>query len=133
MSVPGESYEQWLARTAPHRPVRTNDPRTWGWGVIVLLGIFFLWVGGPGGWIGLGLVLVLTAEEIAQARMDSTRAAWHAHALRASTLLATLALSGLIIWREGGVAAALPVVLVLLDLKDDHSILRWASSRGRGR
>ena len=133
MSVPGESYEQWLARTAPRRPVRTIDPRTWGWGVIVLLGILFVWVGGGAGWIGLGLVLVLAAEEVAQARMGTAGATRHAHALRGATLLVTLALSGWVIWVEGGVAVLLPALLVLLDVKDERSFLRWALLRVRGR
>ena len=134
MSVPGESYEQWLARTAPQQPVRTVDPRTWGRGVIALLGVFFLWVGtSPGGWIGLALVILLVVEEIAQGRMQRAGGAGYSLALRGGTLLVTLTLSGLVIWLEGGVAGFLPVLLVLLDVKDDRSFLRWVLTRVRGR
>jgi hypothetical protein len=131
VSIPGESYEEWRARTAPPTPVRTLNPRTWDWAVIVLLAIFFVWFGDGGAGIGLSVPIVLAIEAIASTigpadlRRDRT--------LRGGTLLVTLVLSGWIIWVDGGIAAVLPVLLVLSDLKDDRSFLRWAFERLRAR
>ncbi|MCW2849351.1 MAG: hypothetical protein JWR90_3325 [Marmoricola sp.] len=133
VSTPGETYEEWRARTAPATPVRTFNPRTWDWGVIALLGVFFAVVGG--GWgtaIGLSLPLVLAVEAVLHGRLDPDDVR-RDRVLRGATLLATLALSGLIIWVDGGFAAVLPVLLVLLDLKDDRSFLRSVYERRRAR
>ena len=35
---------------------RTATTPRWDLAVIVLLGVFFVWVGGTAGWLGLGLV-----------------------------------------------------------------------------
>lgn len=136
VSIPGESYEQWLARTAPEQPVRTLNPRTWDWGVALLLGVFFVWVlveGGSHGWIGLGLAIVLAAEALVHARLVRSGATGRDSALRGGSLLVTLALSGWLVRVEPGVLFALPALLVLLDVKDERSFLRlvWARLRGR--
>src|ERR1700712_162815 len=136
VSDPGESYEQWLARTAPKQPVRTLNPRTWDWGVALLLGVFFVWVlveGGNRGWIGLALALVLAAEAIVHARLARSGNLARDLRLRGVTLLVTLVLSGWLIWAQPGVMAVLPVLLVLLDIKDERSFLRFAWERLRGR
>jgi hypothetical protein len=41
-------------------------------------------------------------------------------------------LSAWLIRVEGEFAAAVPLVLVLLDIKDEKSFLRWAFDRRRG-
>ena len=130
VSIPGESYEEWLARTAPAHPVRTTNPRTWDWGVIVLLGLFFGWALYEGsaqqGWIGLGLVAVLVVELVLHARLLTAESPRRDRALRGVTLLLTLMLSGWLIWVEPGVMFALPALLVMLDLEDERSFLRFA-------
>ena len=45
----------------------------------------------------------------------------------------TLVLSGVLIWAEPGVVVLLPVLLVLLDLKDDRSFLRFTREHLRAR
>jgi hypothetical protein len=133
VSIPGESYEEWRTRTAPPTPVRTLNPRTWDWGVIVLLAIFFVWFGGNGSaGIGLSVPIVLAIEAIAQGRIGPAHLR-RDRTLRGGTLLVTLVLSGWIIWVDGGIVAVLPVLLVLSDLKDDRSFLRWAFERVRAR
>jgi hypothetical protein len=132
VSTPGESYEEWLARTAPKQPVRTVNPRTWNWGAIVLLGLFFLWVvtsGTPGGWIGIAMVVVLGAEHVVRGRLPEAR---QRLLLRGSTLLLTLLLSGVLIWTVGGTQLVVPFVLVLMDVTDDGSFLRRSLDRLRG-
>ena len=114
-------------------PAPAVNPRAWDWGVALLLGVFFVWVlveGGAYGWIGLGLVAVLAGEALAHSRLVR---ADHDHALRGITLLVTLVLSGVLIWAAPGVMVVLPVLLVLLDVKDDRSSLRLAWERVRGR
>ena len=64
VSTEGESYEQWRERTAPQRPERTAAAPRWDVAVIALLGVFFVWVGGTEGWVGLGLVAVMAAEQV---------------------------------------------------------------------
>lgn len=131
MSLEGESYEQWRERTAPAQPVQPVDTRPWDWGVIVLLGLFFAWVGGgTRAWIGLALVAVLVVEAVLERRANGSAPD---RALRGGTLLVTLVLSAVLIWVEGGAAVFLPVLLVLLDVKDDRSFLRFALDRLRGR
>ncbi len=135
VSLEGESYEQWRERTAPAQPVRPVDTRPWHWGAIALLGLFFLWVGGgTRAWIGLALVAVLALEAFLEQRAspEETR---DDRALRAVTFLVTMVLGAALVWVEGGAAVFLPVLLVLLDVKDDRSILRFAVDRvrkGRG-
>ena len=137
VSVQGESYEQWRERTAPATVKPATNPRLWDMLVLLLLAVFFVWVGGAPALIGLGLVAVLVAEQVDQVMVlrraaetpaTSTRFIY----VRGLTLLVTLALSAWLIVVEGGIAAVLPVVLVLLDVKDERSFLRWAFERGRG-
>ena len=52
--------------------------------------------------------------------------------LRGATLLATLLVSGALISLMGGAAWGLPPLLVLYDLQDRSSFLRWAFERVRG-
>ncbi len=134
VSIPGESYEEWLARTAPKQPVRTLNPRTWDWGVIAVLGLFFGWglvEGSAEAWVGLGLVAVLAAESVVHARLLKAGVTGRDHALRGITLLVTLLLSGWLIWLNPGVMFAAPVLLVVLDLKDERSFLLPAWKRLR--
>ncbi len=135
VSLEGESYDQWRERTAPAQPVRRVDTRPWHWGAIALLGLFFVWVGGgTRAWIGLALVAVLTLEAVLE-RGASPDQARDDRALRAGTFLVTMVLGAALVWVEGGAAVFLPVLLVLLDVKDDRSILRFAVDRvrkGRG-
>ena len=83
--------------------------------------------------LGLAVVPGRPPVETVQTRWARAGAQRHARALRGGTLLATMALSGWIIRDEGGVALVLPALLVLLDLKDDRSFLRWAVDRMRRR
>jgi hypothetical protein len=142
VSLEGESYEQWRRRTAPRESVRPVDTRPWDVGVIVLLGVFFVWYGGTVGWIGIGLVAVLVAELLVQRAVvrrgdtDPSTPPSHDRALlrvRGATLLLTVLLSTWVVVASGGEAAPLPVLLVLLDLKDDRSLLRRVLGRMRGR
>jgi hypothetical protein len=140
MSVPGESYEQWLARTAPQDVATPADSRRWDAAVVALLGVFSLWLGGTGRWIGLALVAVLATElvlERVRARQaDSTRdplpgADRVPLQIRGVTLLVTLGLSGWLIAVTGPAAIPMPLLLLALDVKDDRSFLRWAFERLR--
>lgn len=137
VSVEGESYEQWLERTAPKRGATPSDSRRWDVAVAVLLAVFFLWVGGEQGWIGLGLVAALVAElvvhVVVRRRTEAPLAASASTYLRGATLLVTLVISGWLIMVAGAEAAPLPLLLVMLDLKDERSFLRWAFDRLRGR
>jgi hypothetical protein len=136
VSTKGETYEQWLARTAPEKPVRTPNPRTWDRGVAVLLGVFFVGVlveSGPQGWIGLAIALVLAAESVVHARLPRTGSTWTDRAPRGGTLLVTLVLSGWLIWAAPGVVVVLPLLLLLLDVKDERSFLRFLWERLRVR
>lgn len=131
VSLEGESYEQWRERTAPAQPVRPVDTRPWHWGAIALLGLFFVWVGGgTRAWIGLALVAVLALEAVLE-RAASPGETRDDRALRAGTFLVTMVLGAALVWVEGGAAVFLPVLLVLLDVKDDRSILRFAVDRVR--
>ncbi len=103
----------------------------------MLLGAFFVWIlveGGSQGWIGLALALALAAEAVVHARLVGSGTTRRDRALRGSTLLVTLALSGWLVGIEPGVLFALPALLVLLDVKDERSFLRyvWARLRGQG-
>ena len=105
--------------------------------VLLLLAVFFVWVGGTPALIGLGMVGVLVAEQVDQVlalRRAGETPATSARFIyvRGLALLVTLALSAWLIVVEGGIAAVLPVVLVLLDVKDERSFLRWAFERKRG-
>jgi hypothetical protein len=137
VSIEGETYEQWRERTASKQPGKPTDTRYWDIGVIVLLGVFFVWIGGTAGWIGLGLVAVLAAEQVLQTmvarRTGEASPATHPRLVQArgATLLVTLALGGWLVWVVGGEAAPLPLLLVLLDVKDDRSFLRWALEGAR--
>jgi hypothetical protein len=137
VSTQRESYEQWRQRTAPDSPARADNTRLWDVLVIVLLGVFFVWVGGAPALIGLGLVAVLVVEQVAQSMVlrragDTPEPSRQLLQVRGGTLVVTLALSAWLIWVEGGIAVAVPVVLVLLDIKDERSFLRWAFERLRG-
>jgi hypothetical protein len=136
VSFEGESYEQWLRRTAPERAAAPPDPRRWDLAVAVLLGVFFVWVGGWAGWIGLGLVAVLVGELVANAAVQRRSGAATPVSdlrLRGATLVVTLLLSAWLITVAGPEAAPLPVLLVMLDLKDDRSLLRHTFERLRRR
>jgi hypothetical protein len=94
-------------------------------------------VGGVPAFVGLGLVAVLVAEQVAQSMLrrqagDTPEPSKQSFQLRGGTLLVTLALSAWLIRVEGEFAAAVPLVLVLLDIKDEKSFLRWAFDRRRG-
>ena len=137
MSTQGESYEQWRERTAAPRPARTATTPRWDLAVIVLLGVFFVWVGGTAGWVGLGLVAVMAAEQVIRfvlaRRAEEPLASAHQPIwLRGATLLATLLVSGALVSLMGGAAWAVPPLLVLYDLQDRSSFLRWAFERVRG-
>jgi hypothetical protein len=137
VSTEGESYEQWRKRTAPNTEDHADNTRLWDVLVIVLLGGFFVWVGGTPALIGLGLVAVLVVEQVAQSMIlrragDPLEPSGQLLQVRGGTLLVTLALSAWLIWVEGGIAVAVPLVLVLLDIKDERSFLRWAFDRLRG-
>jgi hypothetical protein len=137
VSTQRETYEQWRQRTAPESAGRADNTRLWDYLVIALLGVFFVWVGGVPALIGLGLVAVLVAEQVAQTVIrrragDSPEPTRQLLLVRGGTLLVTLALSAWLIWVEGQFAAAVPLVLVLLDIKDERSFLRWAFDRLRG-
>jgi len=134
VSTQGESYEQWRRRTAPESADRADNTRLWDYLVIALLGVFFVWVGGVPALIGLGLVVVLVVEQVAQSMLrrragDTSEPSKESLQVRGGTLLVTLALSGWLIWVEGRFAAAVPLVLVLLDIKDERSFLRWLWNR----
>ena len=134
MSTQRESYEQWRQRTAPESAGHADNTRLWDYLVIALLGVFFVWVGGVPALIGLGLVAVLVAEQVAQSMLrrragDTPEPTRQLVLLRGGTLLVTLALSAWLIWVEGQFAAAVPLVLVLLDIKDERSFLRWLRDR----
>jgi hypothetical protein len=137
VSIQRESYEQWRQRTAPESPERADNTRLWDYLVIVLLGLFFVWVGGFPALIGLGLVAVLVIEQVSRSTIvrwagDAPESSTQLLQVRGSTLLITLALGGWLIWVEGGIASAVPLILVLLDVKDEKSFLRWAFDRLRG-
>jgi len=134
VSTQGESYEQWQERTAANRPERTDTAPRWDVAVIVLLGVFFVWVGGTDGWVGLGLVAVMAAEQVV--RLVLARRAGEPSTsgrqplwLRGATLLVTLLMSAWLISLMGGAAWGLPPLLVLFDLQDRSSFLRWLWSR----
>ncbi len=134
MSTQRESYEQWRQRTAPESAGRADNTRLWDYLVIALLGVFFVWVGGVPALIGLGLVAVLVAEQVAQSLIrrragETPEPTRQLVLVRGGTLLVTLALSAWLIWVEGQFAAAVPLVLVLLDIKDERSFLRWLRER----
>ena len=134
VSIQGESYEQWQARTAPQRPERTAATPRWDLAVIVLLGVFFVWVGGAAGWVGLGLVVVMAAEQVVRLvlarRADEPVVSAHQPLwLRGVTLLVTLLVSAWLVFLMGGPAWALPPLLVLFDLQDRSSFLRWLWSK----
>jgi hypothetical protein len=134
VSSQGESYEQWRERTAaPQRQERPADTRLWDVAVIVLLVVFFVWVGGTRGWIGLGLAAVLAAEQVIQVRVARPGAATASTNrllyLRGGTLLVTLLLSAWLVSVAGGLAVPLPLLLMLLDVKDDRSFLRSVFDR----
>ncbi len=127
----GETYEQWLERTGSGQPKPSTDARLWDLLIIVLLGVYFLWVGGSSALIGLGLVAVLAAEQVMRflavrsegvAVLGSRRIV----TTRAAALLVTLVLGAWFGVVEGGEAFLLPLVLVLDDLKNNRSFLRWA-------
>jgi hypothetical protein len=137
VSIEGESYEQWRKRTAPSTEDHADNTRLWDVLVIVLLGAFFVWVGGAPALIGLGLVAVLVVEQVAQTVIlrragDTPEASRQRLLVRGGTLLVTLVLSAWLIRVEGGIAWLVPMVLVLLDVKDERSFLRWAFDRLRG-
>jgi hypothetical protein len=137
VSIEGESYEQWRERTASGTVVAETSTRLWDVLVLVLLAVFFVWVGGAPALIGLGLVAVLVAEQVDQVvvlrRAGETPATnMRGIHVRGATLLVTVALSAWLIWVEGGIAVVVPLVLVLLDVKDERSFLRWAFERLRG-
>jgi len=134
VSTQRESYEQWRQRTAPESAGRADNTRLWDYLVIALLGVFFVWVGGVPALIGLGLVAVLVAEQVAQSLIrrragETPEPTRQLVLVRGGTLLVTLALSAWLIWVEGQFAAAVPLVLVLLDIKDERSFLRWLRER----
>jgi hypothetical protein len=134
VSTQGETYEQWRQRTAPESADRADNTRLWDYIVIALLGVFFVWVGGVPAFIGLGLVAVLVAEQVAQGMIrrragDTPEPTRQLVLVRGVTLLVTLVLSAWLIWAEGQFAAAVPLVLVLLDVKDERSFLRWLRDR----
>jgi len=134
VSTQRESYEEWRQRTAPESADRADNTRLWDYLVIALLGVFFVWVGGVPALIGLGLVAVLVAEQVAQSMLrrragDTPEPTQQLVLVRGGTLLVTLALSAWLIWVEGQFAAAVPLVLVLLDVKDERSFLRWLRDR----
>jgi hypothetical protein len=137
VSIQGESYEQWRERTAPQRPAQARTSPRWDLAVIVLLGVFFVWVGGRSGWVGLALVAVMAAEQVIRfvlaRRADQPVASAHQPIwLRGATLLVTLLVSGALVSLMGGAAWGLPPLLVLFDLQDRSSFLRWAFDRLRG-
>ena len=134
VSTQGESYEQWRERTAAQRPAHTATTPRWDLAVIVLLGVFFVWVGGTAGWVGLGLVAVMAAEQVVRfvlaRRADEPLSSAHQPIwLRGATLLATLLMSGALISLMGGAAWGLPALLVLYDLQDRSSFLRRSWDR----
>ena len=134
MSTEGESYEQWRERTAPQRPERTAATPRWDVAVIALLGVFFVWVGGTEGWVGLGLVAVMAAEQlvrlvIARRAGEPFASGYHPLWLRGTTLLVTLLVSASLVSLMGGAAWGLPPLLVLFDLQDRSSFLRWVWER----
>jgi len=134
VSIPGESYEQWQERTASQRPERTAATPRWDVAVIALLGVFFVWVGDKDGWVGLGLVAVMAAEQVVRlvlARQAGVPFASGDHPLwlRGATLLVTLLVSAWLISLMGGAAWGLPPLLVLFDLQDRSSFLRWLWDR----
>jgi hypothetical protein len=137
VSIEGESYEQWRERTASGTVARETNPRLWDGLVLGLLAVFFIWVGGAPALIGLGLVVVLVAEQVDQVMVlrrarETPPTSKRFIYVRGVTLLVTLVLSAWLIWVEGGIAVVVPVVLVLLDVKDERSFLRWAYERLRG-
>jgi hypothetical protein len=137
VSIEGESYEQWRQRTAPNSEDHADNTRLWDAVVLLLLAVFFVWVGGRPALIGLGLVVVLVAEQVDQVMVQRRTVETPATStrlinVRGATLLVTLLLSAWLIWVEGGIAAVVPLVLVLLDVKDERSFLRWAFDRLRG-
>lgn len=135
----GESYEQWLERTGSTRRKPTTDARLWDVLIIVLLSLYFLWVGGNDALIGLGLVVVLAVEQVMRflaVRSAGTEvlATQRFVTIRGLALLITLALGSWFAVAEGGEGLVLPVVLVLDDLKNSRSFLRWAfGGRSPGR
>ncbi len=134
MSTQGETYEQWRERTAAQRPAHTAITPRWDLAVIVLMGVFFVWVGGTAGWIGLGLVAVMAAEQvirlvIARRAKEPLATAHQPVWLRGMQLFATLLASVALIRLMGGAAWGLPPLLVLYDLQDRSSFLRWLWDR----
>jgi hypothetical protein len=134
VSFEGESYEEWLQRTAPQQRVRAEKPRRWDLPVLVLVGVFFAWVGGAPGWVGLGVVALLAAEQGVRVALGRPAGAgalsggtdtW----IRGATLLVALAMCGWLVTLMGGPAWGMPVLVVLLDLQDPESFLRWAAAR----
>jgi hypothetical protein len=136
VSVEGESYEQWLERTAPRRVATAAESRLWDVAVVALLAVFSVWLGGTGGWIGLGLVALLAAElvlvVVVSRGVGNTRAPSRLPLyVRGASLLATLLMSGWLISIVGAEAIPMPLLLLTLDLKDNRSFLRWALERLR--
>jgi len=134
VSIPGESYEQWQERKAAQRRERPAAAPRWDVAVIALLGVFFVWVGDTDGWVGLGLVAVMAAEQVVRlvlARRAGVPFASGRHPLwlRGATLLVTLLVSAPLISLMGGAAWGLPPLLVLFDLQDRSSFLRWLWDR----
>ncbi len=134
MSIEGESYEQWRERTASQRPERTAGTPRWDVAVIALLGGFFVWVGGTDGWVGLVLVAVMAAEQVvrlvlARRAGEPFVSGHHPLWLRGATLLVTLLVSASLISLMGGASWGLPPLLVLFDLQDRSSFLRWLWDR----
>ena len=132
MSIEGESYEEWQARTAPAVQLSHVRPR-WDLAVLALLAVFFVWVGGASGCVGLGLVAVMAAEQVLRRVLDRRGDASTpglVTGLRAATLLVTLAMSAWLVTLMGGAAWGMPVLLVLFDLQDPSSVLRRVSQRG---
>ncbi|MET0999404.1 MAG: hypothetical protein ABWX73_11850 [Marmoricola sp.] len=131
MSVPGESYEQWLERTGSMQRKPSTDARLWDLLILVLLGLYFWWVGGSSALIGFGLVAVLAAEQVVRhlaVRSDGMAVLGTRRfvTLRGVVLLVSLALGVWFAVVEGEEAIVLPLVLLLDDLKNNRSFLRWA-------
>ncbi len=133
VSTQGESYEQWRVRTAPTRPARSADARTWDLAIAGLLAVFFLWLGGPAGWIGLALVALLLLEQAVRPRLARSQGTGGVLGLRGLVLVTTLGLSAWLVLVAGPVATPLPLLLLLLDVKDERSSLRSVRDRLAGR
>lgn len=137
MSFEGESYEQWLQRTAPpqqQQQARAEKPRRWDLVVLVLVGVFFVWVGGSPGWVGLGIVALMGAEQGVRVVLgppagEAALSGGTHTGVRGATLLVALAMCAWLVTLMGGPAWGMPVLVVLLDLQDPSSFLRWVAAR----